>query len=70
MKPIDRFDIDLNRIRFLTLSKNSDELFHAQATRQVKNSDVLFDSSTSIPLALTKQTHGSAREQYQGKVPY
>lgn len=36
MKPIDRFGIDLNRIRFLAPSEHSDELFYAEATRQVK----------------------------------
>jgi putative transposase len=36
MKPIDRFGIDLNRVRFLAPSEHSDELFYAEATRQVK----------------------------------
>ncbi|MEL7267381.1 MAG: DDE-type integrase/transposase/recombinase [Planctomycetota bacterium] len=36
MKPIDRFGIDLPRIRFLTPSEDTDELFYAQADRQVK----------------------------------
>ena len=36
MKPIDRFGIDLNRIRYLSPSEHSDELFYAEATRQVK----------------------------------
>jgi hypothetical protein len=36
MKPIDRFGIDLNRVRFLSPSEHSDELFYAEATRQVK----------------------------------
>lgn len=36
MKPIDRFGIDLNRIRFLAPSEHSDELFYAEATRHVK----------------------------------
>lgn len=36
MKPIDRFGIDLRRIRFLPPSEASDELFYAEATRKVK----------------------------------
>jgi transposase InsO family protein len=36
MKPIDRFGIDLARIRFLPPSEHSDELFFAEATRKVK----------------------------------
>ena len=36
MKPIDRFGIDLNRIRFLPPSEHNDELFYAEATRKVK----------------------------------
>ena len=36
MKPIDRFGIDLARVRFLPPSEHSDELFYAEATRKVK----------------------------------
>ena len=36
MKPIDRFGVDLSRIRFLTPSQDADELFYAEATRTVK----------------------------------
>jgi putative transposase len=36
MKPIDRFGIDLARVRFLAPSEHSDELFFAEATRKVK----------------------------------
>jgi putative transposase len=36
MKPIDRFGIDLSRVRFLAPSEHSDELFYAQADRKVK----------------------------------
>jgi putative transposase len=36
MKPIDRFGIDLSRIRFLMPSEHTDELFYAEATRKVK----------------------------------
>ena len=36
MKPIDRFGIDLPRVRFLSPSEHNDELFYAEATRKVK----------------------------------
>ncbi len=36
MKPIDRFGMDLTRIRFLSPSQDTDELFYAEATRTVK----------------------------------
>jgi putative transposase len=36
MKPIDRFGIDLGRVRFLAPSEHSDELFYAEAARKVK----------------------------------
>ena len=36
MKPIDRFGIDLARVRFLPPSEFNDELFYAEATRKVK----------------------------------
>lgn len=36
MKPIDRFGMDLSRIRFLSPSQDTDELFYAEATRTVK----------------------------------
>jgi putative transposase len=36
MKPIDRFGIDLARVRFLAPSEHSDELFYAEAVRKVK----------------------------------
>lgn len=36
MKPIDRFGVDLARIRFLSPSEDTDELFFAEATRTVK----------------------------------
>ena len=36
MKPIDRFGIDLNRVRFLSPSEFNDELFYAEAERKVK----------------------------------
>ncbi|MCP4705263.1 MAG: DDE-type integrase/transposase/recombinase [candidate division Zixibacteria bacterium] len=36
MKPIDRFGLDLNRIRFLPPDEVNDELFFAEATRKVR----------------------------------
>jgi transposase InsO family protein len=36
MKPIDRFGIDLARVRFLSPSEHTDELFYAEDTRKVK----------------------------------
>jgi len=36
MKPIDRFGLDLGRIRFLPPSETNDELFFAETTRKVK----------------------------------
>jgi hypothetical protein len=36
MKPIDRFGIDLSRVRFLAPSEHHDELFYAEDTRKVK----------------------------------
>jgi putative transposase len=36
MKPLDRFGIDLARVRFLAPSEHNDELFYAEATRKVK----------------------------------
>lgn len=36
MKPIDRFGIDLSRVRFLAPSEHGDELFYAEADRKVK----------------------------------
>ncbi|TWT56005.1 DDE-type integrase/transposase/recombinase [Allorhodopirellula solitaria] len=36
MKPIDRFGVDLSRIRFLSPSEDTDELFYAEAMRSVK----------------------------------
>ncbi len=36
MKPIDRFGIDLARVRFLAPSEHNDELFYAETARKVK----------------------------------
>ena len=49
MKPIDRFGIDLARVRFLAPSEHNDELFYAEATRKVKK-----DNTFSFPADATK----------------
>ncbi len=36
LKPIDRFGIDLSRVKFLTPSEHHDELFYAETVRTVK----------------------------------
>ena len=36
MRPVDRFGLDLKRVRFLPPSEANDELFFAQETRKVK----------------------------------
>jgi putative transposase len=36
MKPIDRYGVDLSRVRFLSPSESTDELFYAEAVRTVK----------------------------------
>jgi transposase InsO family protein len=45
MKPIDRFGIDLARIRFLAPSEHNDELFYAETTRKVKKDNTFSFSS-------------------------
>ncbi len=45
MKPIDRFGVDLARVRFLSPSEHSDELFYAEATRKVKKDNTFSFSS-------------------------
>jgi hypothetical protein len=46
MKPIDRFALDLKRIRFLPPSQVSDELFYAEDTRRVKKDNTFSFKST------------------------
>jgi hypothetical protein len=36
MKPIDRFGLDLKRIRFLAISEATDEMFFVEETRSVR----------------------------------
>ena len=36
MKPVDRFALDLSRVKFLSPGQANDELFYAEATRTVK----------------------------------
>jgi putative transposase len=45
MKPIDRFGIDLARVRFLAPCEHHDELFYAEATRKVKKDNTFSFSS-------------------------
>ena len=45
MKPIDRFGIDLGRVRFLAPSEHNDELFYAEAVRKVKKDNTFSFSS-------------------------
>lgn len=55
MKPIDRFGIDLNRLRFLPPSDSNDELFYAQANRTVKKDNTFsfrgrrYETPVSLP---------------------
>jgi len=45
MKPVDRFAIDLKRIKFLSPNEVSDELFYAEDTRKVKKDNTFsFDN--------------------------
>jgi putative transposase len=58
MKPIDRFGIDLNRLRFLPPSEHNDELFFAETERKVKKDNTFsFDNrryETPVDLRDTK----------------
>ena len=45
MKPVDRFGLDLNRIRFLPPDQTNDELFYAEKDRKVKKDNTFsFDT--------------------------
>ena len=46
MKPIDRFGLDLSRIRFLPPSEVNDELFFAETTRKVKKDNTFSFKNT------------------------
>ena len=46
MKPIDRFGMDLKRIRFLTPGESNDELFFAEETRKVKKDNTFSFKNT------------------------
>ena len=46
MRPIDRFGIDLARIRFLPPCEANDELFFVEEDRQVKNDNTFSFKST------------------------
>jgi putative transposase len=58
MKPIDRFGIDLARIRFLAPSEHSDELFFAEDDRKVKKDNTFSFASRryETPVDLRDQT--------------
>jgi transposase InsO family protein len=71
MKPIDRFGIDLSRIRFLPPSQYNDELFYAEAVRKVKKDNTFsfhgrrYESSVDlrdkeIQLRYDRHRHDSA----------
>ncbi len=45
MKPIDRFGIDLSRVRFLSPSEHNDELFYVEETRKVKKDNTFWFSN-------------------------
>jgi putative transposase len=58
MKPIDRFGIDLARLRFLPPSEHNDELFFAEAERKVKKDNTFSFSGRryETPVDLRDQT--------------
>ncbi len=45
MKPIDRFGIDLSRVRFLSPSEHNDELFYVEETRKDKKDNTFWFSN-------------------------
>jgi transposase InsO family protein len=57
MKPIDRFGIDLARVRFLAPGEHNDELFYAEATRKVKKDNTFSFASRryETPVHLSDQ---------------
>ena len=57
MKPIDRFGIDLNRVRFLPPSEHSDELFYAEATRKVKKDNTFSFNSRRYETPVDLRDH-------------
>jgi hypothetical protein len=52
MKPIDRFGIDLARVRFLAPSEHNDELFYAEAVRKVKKDNTFGGRRYETPVDL------------------
>ena len=58
MKPIDRFGLDLNRIRYLTSSEYSAELFYLETTRSVRADNTFSYNNRryEAPRDLRKQT--------------
>jgi hypothetical protein len=58
MKPIDRFGMDLKRIRFLNPSENNDALFYVEENRKVKkdNTFSVFNRRFEAPRDLRNKT--------------
>ena len=72
MKPIDRFGIDLARIRFLSPSEHNDELFYAEALRKVKKDNTFsflgrrYETPVDLrdqPIQLRYDRHGYDRRR-------
>ncbi len=68
MKPIDRFGIDLARVRFLSPSEHNDELFYAEATRKVKkdNTFSLFGCRYETPVDLADKEIQLRYDRHRG----
>jgi hypothetical protein len=52
MKPIDRFGIDLSRIKFLPPDQVSDELFYAEQERSVSKDNTLLFQNTRYEVSV------------------
>ena len=71
MKPIDRFGMDLQRIRFLPPCEANDELFYAEATRKVKKDNTFsfrnrrYETPVNLP---DKQIHIRYQRHREGPV--
>lgn len=74
MKPIDRFGMDLKRIKFLSPSEANDELFFMEAERKVKNDNTFsFNNNrfeTPVDLRGKKITIRFDRSKYDRMVVY
>jgi len=69
MKPIDRFGIDLARVRFLPPSQHNDELFFAEATRKVKKDNTFSFASRryETPVDLRDQEIQLRYDRHRGE---